>query len=91
VTLVYMFFFMLPILMMHLKSRRRMWYETQTRGYKSSGSTSGPGFDSPWERISQDLMVFVLPVVGDIPVDSEVHVLTSSILRICQHSLRRCS
>jgi hypothetical protein len=27
---------------------------TEPSGYKSPGSTSGPGFDSPWERISQD-------------------------------------
>jgi hypothetical protein len=45
-------------------------------GYKSLGSTSGPGFDSPWERISQDLMAFVLSVVGDVPVDNEAHVVT---------------
>jgi hypothetical protein len=38
---------------------------------KSPGSTSGPGFDSPWERISQDLTAFVLSVVGGVPVDSE--------------------
>jgi hypothetical protein len=60
-------------------------------GYKSPGSTSGPGFDSLWERISQDVTVFVLSVVGDVPVDSEAPVVTSSILRICRHSLRRCS
>jgi hypothetical protein len=60
-------------------------------GYKSLGSTSGPGFDSPWERISQDLMAFVLSVVGDVPVDNETYVVTSSILRICQHSLRDAS
>jgi hypothetical protein len=36
-------------------------------GYKSLGSTSGPGFDSPWERISQDLIAFVLSVVGTFP------------------------
>jgi hypothetical protein len=36
----------------------------------ASGSTSGPGFDSPWERISQDLTAFVLLVVGDVPVES---------------------
>jgi hypothetical protein len=60
-------------------------------GYKSPGSTSGPGFDSSWERISQDLTSFVLSVVDDVPVDSETPVVTSSILRICRHSLRRCS
>jgi hypothetical protein len=37
----------------------------------SPGSTSGPGFDSSWERISQDLTAFVLSVVGDVPVGSE--------------------
>jgi hypothetical protein len=55
------------------------------------GSTSGPGFDSPWERNSQDLTTFVLSAVGDVPVDSEAPVVTTSILRICRHSLRRCS
>jgi hypothetical protein len=50
-----------------------------------------PGLDSAWERISQDLTVFVLSVVGDVPVVSEVPVVTSSILRICRHSFRRCS
>jgi hypothetical protein len=43
------------------------------------------------ERISQDLTAFVLSVVGDVPVDSEASVVTSSILRICRYSLRRCS
>jgi hypothetical protein len=60
-------------------------------GYKSPGSTSSPGFDSPWERISQDLTAFVLSVVGGVLVDSEAPVVTSSILRICRHSLSRCS
>jgi hypothetical protein len=60
-------------------------------GYKSPDSTSGPGFNSPWEQISQDLTAFVLSVVGDIPVDSEAPVVTSSILRICRYNLRRCS
>jgi hypothetical protein len=60
-------------------------------GYKNLGSTSGLRFDSPWERISQDLTVFVLLVVGDVPVDSETPVLTSSILMICRYSLQRCS
>jgi hypothetical protein len=46
----------------------------------SPGSTSGPGFDSPWERISQDLTAFVLSVVGDVPVDSETPVVYLSIL-----------
>jgi hypothetical protein len=63
----------------------------QPSGYKSLGSTSGPGFDSSWERISQYLTAFVLSVVGDVPVDSEASVVISSILRICRHSLRRCS
>jgi hypothetical protein len=40
----------------------------------------GPGFDSPWERISQDLTTFVLSVVGDVPVDNEASVVTSSML-----------
>jgi hypothetical protein len=35
--------------------------------YKSTGSTSVPGFDSPWERISQNLTAFVLSVAGDVP------------------------
>jgi hypothetical protein len=47
--------------------------------------------DSSWERISQDLTAFVLSVVGDVPVDSEAPVVTSSISRICRHNLRRCS
>jgi hypothetical protein len=59
--------------------------------HKSPGSTLGPGFDSAWERISQDLTVFVLSVVGHVPVDSEVPLVTLSILTICRHSLRRCS
>jgi hypothetical protein len=58
---------------------------------QSPDNTSDLGFDSPWERISQDLTAFVLSVVGDVPVDSEAPVVTSSILRICRHSLRRCS
>jgi hypothetical protein len=45
----------------------------------STGSTLGLGFDSLWERISQDLMAFVLSVVGDVPVDSETSVVTSTI------------
>ena len=32
-------------------------------------------------------MAFVLSVVGDVPVDSGAHVVTSSILRICRLSL----
>jgi hypothetical protein len=36
-------------------------------------------------------MMFVLSVVSDVPVDSETPVVTSSILRICRLSLRRCS
>jgi hypothetical protein len=62
-----------------------------TSGYKSPNNTLDLGFDSPWERISQDLTAFVLSMVGDVPVDSEAPVVTSSILRICRHSLRRCS
>jgi hypothetical protein len=60
-------------------------------GYKSLGSNSSLGFDSPRERFFQDLTTFVLSVVGDVPVDSETPVVTSSILRNCRHSLRRCS
>jgi hypothetical protein len=52
------------------------------------GST---GFDSLRERIFQDLTAFVLSVVSDVPVDSEAPVVTSSILRICRLSLRKCS
>jgi hypothetical protein len=63
----------------------------QASGYKSPGSTSGPGFDSSWERISQDLTALVLSVVGDVPVDSEAPAATWSILRIRRHSLQRCS
>jgi hypothetical protein len=33
----------------------------------------------------------VLSVVGDVPVDSEASVVTSSILKIYRHSLRICS
>jgi hypothetical protein len=33
--------------------------------------------------------VFVLSVVGDVPVDSEAPVVTLSILWICRHSLHR--
>jgi hypothetical protein len=61
----------------------------QPNGY-NSGSTLGLGFDSSGVRISQDLTTFVLSVVGDVQVDSETHVVTSSILGICRHS-RRCS
>jgi hypothetical protein len=43
------------------------------------------------ERIFQDLTAFVLSVVGVILVNGEAPVVTSSILRICRHSLRRCS
>jgi hypothetical protein len=60
--------------------------------YKSIGSTSDLEFDSPWERISQNLTALVLSVVGDVPVDSEAPVVdseapvvTSSILRICRY------
>jgi hypothetical protein len=53
---------------------------------RASGSTSGSGFDFPGERISQDLTVFVLLVVGDVPIDSKASVVTSSILRICRSS-----
>jgi hypothetical protein len=60
-------------------------------GFKSPGSTSGPGFDSLWERISQDLTTFVLSVADDVPVYSDASVVTLSILRIWRHSLRRCS
>jgi hypothetical protein len=61
-------------------------------GYKSLGSTSGPGFDSPWERIYQDLMgLYVHSVVGDVSVDSEASMMTLSISRIYWPSLRRCS
>jgi hypothetical protein len=35
----------------------------------------------------QDLTDAILPVVGDVPVDSEATMVTSSILRICQLSL----
>jgi hypothetical protein len=31
-------------------------------------------------------MAFVLSVVGDVPVDSEAPMVTSSILRICRQS-----
>jgi hypothetical protein len=34
-------------------------------------------------KIYQELMVFVLLVVGNIPVDSETYVVTSLMLRIC--------
>jgi hypothetical protein len=37
------------------------------------------------------LTAFVLSVVGDVPVDSETPVVTSSILRICRPNLQRCS
>jgi hypothetical protein len=43
----------------------------QPSACNSPRSTSGPGFDSPWERISHDLTAFVLSVVGDVPLDSE--------------------
>jgi hypothetical protein len=43
----------------------------QPSACNSPGSTSGPEFDSPWERISHDLTAFVLSVVGDVPLDSE--------------------
>lgn len=33
----------------------------------------------------------MLSVVGDVPVDSKVPMVTSSISRICQPSLQRCS
>jgi hypothetical protein len=32
----------------------------------------------PVEGISQDLTAFVLSVVGDVPIDSETHVVTQS-------------
>jgi hypothetical protein len=47
------------------------------------------GFDFLWERISQDLTTFVLSVVGDVLVGSDVPVVTSSISRIYQLDLRR--
>jgi hypothetical protein len=37
-----------------------------------------------FDRVSQDLTAFVLSVVGDVPIDSETFVVTSSILRICR-------
>ena len=39
----------------------------------------------------QDLIAFVLPVVGDVHVDSKAPMLTSSISKICWLNLRRCS
>jgi hypothetical protein len=48
-------------------------------------------FDFSWERISQDLMTFVVSVVDDVPVDSETPVVTLSNLRIYRHNLRKCS
>jgi hypothetical protein len=57
----------------------------------SLGTTSGPGIDFLWKRISQDVTAFVLSVVCDVSVDSEASVVTLSILRICRHSLQRCS
>jgi hypothetical protein len=42
-------------------------------------------------KFSQNLMTIFILVVGSIPLDSEAHVVTSSILRICQSSLRKCS
>jgi hypothetical protein len=48
-------------------------------------------FDFSWERISQDLMTFVVSVVDGVPVDSETPVVTLSNLRICRHNLRKCS
>jgi hypothetical protein len=40
--------------------------------FANIGLPLGPGFDSSWEQISQNLTVFVFSVVGDVPVDSEV-------------------
>jgi hypothetical protein len=67
------------------------FFDIVNPGCKSTGRTSSPGFDSLWERISQDLTTFVLSVVGNVPVDSEAPVETLSILRICWPSPRRCS
>jgi hypothetical protein len=36
--------------------------------------TSGTGFDSLWERISQNLTALVLSEVGDVSVGSEASV-----------------
>jgi hypothetical protein len=38
-------------------------------------------------NLFQDLVIFVLLVVGDVSIDSEAPVVTSSISRICQLSL----
>jgi hypothetical protein len=45
--------------------------------YKSPDSISIPRFDSLWERNSQDLTVFVLSVVGDLPIDDEQICITA--------------
>jgi hypothetical protein len=47
---------------------------TEPSGYKSPGSTSGPGFDSRGSEFLRILTAFVLSVVGDVPVGSEAPV-----------------
>jgi hypothetical protein len=54
------------------ESKARQLKKVST-GYKSPGSTSGPEFDSAWERISQDLTAFVFSVVGDDPLYVCIH------------------
>jgi len=62
-----------------------------SKDYESLGSTIGPGFDYPWERNFLWFNDVVLLVVGDVYVNSEARVVTSSISRMCRFSLRRCS
>ena len=49
------------------------------------------GSTSVGSELFQDLTALGLSVVGDVSVDSEAPVVTSSISRICRLSTRRCS
>jgi len=42
-------------------------------------------------ELSQDFYGIMFSVVGDVPVDSETHVVTSSISRCAGTVFRRCS
>jgi hypothetical protein len=59
----------------------------QTKRHISLVVTKALGLTSRESKFSQDLTTFVLLVVGEVPVDSEMSVLTSSISKgsVCTH------
>ena len=63
-------------------------------GKVSCGGTCPPGFESStgvriFLNLFQDLTGAILSVVGDVSIDSEAPVVTSSISRICRLSLSK--